>query len=919
MDQNQKITHLLGNQIPDYVQDYYPMFVIFMTKYFEFLENTSTGVQYQLQNLQLNRDIDTTADQLALQFLNTYAPNLPDNSVIDRSVLVKNFRDFYALKGSEKSLKFFFRAFYGDDIEIEYPRNYMFATSDGNWYKETSVRVQSNIGNPVNLEHTRVYGSSSGAYATVNRVVQVTGVGLQTYYDLVLQPYSWVGSFTSGEAIVGTYVNFANNSSSQVLTTSVSGILTADGRYLDSHSQLSNDQRLQDSLYYQQFSYVIRTNTDRETWADHVLKYLHPSGTVLFNDYITNSVGINTAASSFAQTLQTETTVKFPVIKSYLTSPTYTFDRTADFQTGTSNTTSIGLISYTASFDYPGENVTWALQRDGDVVLYGGGITEIIRPTGATFDKLQRAIGTDTTYTIWNIDTNSSLVVTRYVSGSSNLTAGTLLTSFTTTALARDVSSMVLVLTWMKNTAGNNPAGESANAVVISFSSNATIIPKFDNELQRNFADVSLGRSLEYRNLVYTHSSNSISANITSGLPLSSTTTDAQIVFKPFNWERGTSYDRVAIKFTIDQSLQLNTSLTETFNTANITATGLIASWSSLTTSASVGFFGTNSSAVYTFSSNCFVFNGAGGDVRFLQTRNFPDTQQLDLTVSYMVGDGYNGGDVPEIGEDLDLQYSINGGAGWFSAGRLWTAGDIWTYGQQTVAGSVLGIPGSTFVTGVNTLFSTEFRAGDRFTINSSTTTAYTVVSVFNNNVMQITPALVDDFRNPVLQAITASTTSGNAEITASGAGWVSYSIGSSFTFGNSSLATTAYTTYLLTEFNKTLVAPVPVNTTSGAQVFQLTGVPMYKKLPTAQQFATTSITVYGPAGSVTAAVRIIQLGTGGLGVDQDVYAVENLTVNSFRFQSTTGNISIGVAVSSNSTLNISDTDFFNVTTIGIT
>jgi hypothetical protein len=94
-DSNQKITHLLVDQIPDYVQEFFPLFVTFVTKYFTWLEtagdqnSTSVGTQYSLQNLQLNRDIDTTAQSLQKEFLHSFVPNLPDTLATDPTIFIK--------------------------------------------------------------------------------------------------------------------------------------------------------------------------------------------------------------------------------------------------------------------------------------------------------------------------------------------------------------------------------------------------------------------------------------------------------------------------------------------------------------------------------------------------------------------------------------------------------------------------------------------------------------------------------------------------------------------------------------------------------------------------------------------------------------------------------------------------------------
>jgi hypothetical protein len=195
-DSNQKLTHLLTDQIPDYVQEFYPLFVVFVTKYFEWLEtagdqnSTSVGTQYSLQNLQLNRDIDTTADSLVREFLHVQAPFLPDQLVCEPATFIKYAQQFYRLKGSEKSFKLFFRAFFDDEIEVFYPRDYLFKPSASNYYSEKTIRINKGSGDPVNLIHTQVTGLTSRAYATVNDVIQVVGVGGANYYDLVLQPAS---------------------------------------------------------------------------------------------------------------------------------------------------------------------------------------------------------------------------------------------------------------------------------------------------------------------------------------------------------------------------------------------------------------------------------------------------------------------------------------------------------------------------------------------------------------------------------------------------------------------------------------------------------------------------------------------------------------------------------------------------------
>lgn len=365
MTLDKKITDLLEDQIPDYVQEYYPLFVIFITKYYQWLEQGGNP-QEIVQNIQLNADIDTTASSLATKFVNTYAPNLPQTSALDRAVLVKNFRDFYRSKGSPKSFEFFFRAFFDDEINIFLPGDSLFRTSDGDWYVEKTLHVQAVTGDPKQLEHTTVRGSSSNATAIIEHAVNNFG-----YWDLTVQNRSLTGTFLSSETIVGAVWNFDTEVSSQIVVLNTQPVLIAAGRQRGTRSQLSADQRIQDSVYWQNFSYVIRTRITRDRWFNAVLEQLHPSGRNIFTDVTVDidtsvSVAIGADLTAFAQTNQITTEINFANSDDFIIQPGYSFDRLANFRTGTSLTTSAGAVTYAADYTYGGENITFALQNAAD-------------------------------------------------------------------------------------------------------------------------------------------------------------------------------------------------------------------------------------------------------------------------------------------------------------------------------------------------------------------------------------------------------------------------------------------------------------------------------------------------------------------------------------------------------------------------
>jgi len=879
--QNQQLTTLLGEQIPDYVQQFYPLFVIFVTKYFEFLETSSTSVQTTLQQLQLQRDIDTTASNLVERFLNTYVPELPNSSALDSTMLVKFFREFYQRKGSEDSFKFFFRSFFADDIEVLYPRDRMFRTSAGDWYVGRSLRVNRGAADrsPELWLHTQISGNSSQATAVVDSVSEIAGLSNQRLYELVMSPGSVQGSFVSGETITGTYYPAWDDSATTTANitfglTAAGPLVTETGLYRNTRSQLSLDQVLQDSLYFQQFSYVIRTREDRAGWADSVLKMIHPAGTVLFNEVYSQDMVSSASTSNFVRSFQNETSVRIPVIKTFLDLRKFGFDRVGDLYTGTSNTlvatstgfttvaySSIGNIVYDQDYDYPGENITWALMRTQDNF---GFVTEMVRTDGATFDKDLSTVDLDTQVINWPLSVNTSTVNTRLVLVSSIATANTALLSFSSNTLSRGTTGMILLITWMKNAQGNSPAGESNNTVVLTFSSTASVVPYFDEDYQNRYKRIALGRSLEYNNLVYYHSSNSIqsiNSSLTSGSSFSSwnfTTSTGQILFKPYNWERGVTYDRVAIWFEVDQDLQLNTSITELFENVNLSstsfagifsATGLITTGQGIyvSSSATYGFSTSVTGTQYTFSSGAVVFNADTNSSRFVRSRTFGSANTVTVNLRYIVGDSAQGnqGDVPDANETLILEHSFDGGSSWTTSTTIWNPSNFWSPGCRILTGTVQTTAGDSRVTGSGTLFGTDTVVGDRLS------------------------------------------------------------------FGGSSTASTAYTITSIISNNEILVSPTPVNNTSTATVFF--------KVYTRDQWVNTSVTVYNSASTSTSVtVQIRQNLPGSTALNNDLYAIDNFGVDVWRLQSSSAVINFGLAVSSGTgRLNIRDTDFFNVTTIG--
>ncbi len=177
------ISPLIQSQVPDFVNVDHPNFVAFIEAYYEFMEQEGNATE---RTLLLNdyRDIERTIDDFIEVFEDTFMKNVPREfqtdslgNIVDRKSILTRMKDFYAIKGTEKSFEFFFRAFYDSVCEFYYPRVDILETSGGNWIEKKSIRVTSNNGTSNFNMRGKVVSQSiqentSGASALVEDVVQ---------------------------------------------------------------------------------------------------------------------------------------------------------------------------------------------------------------------------------------------------------------------------------------------------------------------------------------------------------------------------------------------------------------------------------------------------------------------------------------------------------------------------------------------------------------------------------------------------------------------------------------------------------------------------------------------------------------------------------------------------------------------------
>lgn len=136
----QSLSHLIANQLPDFVRNEYPVFVTFLEKYYEFLDQENQ-VNNFLLNYEKNFDINRTLDTFVPKFKNQYAQSFPLTAQLDDRRLIKFIKQFYEAKGSEKAIELLFRILYNESTEIFYPSEQILRASDGIWIEDVTLKL----------------------------------------------------------------------------------------------------------------------------------------------------------------------------------------------------------------------------------------------------------------------------------------------------------------------------------------------------------------------------------------------------------------------------------------------------------------------------------------------------------------------------------------------------------------------------------------------------------------------------------------------------------------------------------------------------------------------------------------------------------------------------------------------------------
>jgi len=168
--------------LPQYYASAYPNLITFLEGYYDYMD--SDGTIDAIQDLYSLYDLESTDLKYIEQIFASIADGANSTYFGEPREVLRNFANFYRVKGTKYSAEGFFRAFYGLDVEIEYPKNNLFIVSESKIGTESLRYIQN------------------GALYQIFSVLIKSSIPLSTWRELYKKFVHPAGFFLGGEVVL---------------------------------------------------------------------------------------------------------------------------------------------------------------------------------------------------------------------------------------------------------------------------------------------------------------------------------------------------------------------------------------------------------------------------------------------------------------------------------------------------------------------------------------------------------------------------------------------------------------------------------------------------------------------------------------------------------------------------------------------
>ena len=192
--------YLIKEQAPEYIQTEAPVFVTFLEKYYAFMDANYKGVNNYVS------DIDYASEQFLDKWRGALVSDFPKLLQVDKNFFYKRAKDFYESKGSKRSIEAWFRILFDENVDINYPYQFVLKPSDGIYNVERAIKIQEAVHGggslePLDLDGKKIdirYKETTGTVTVTKHTnASVRRVEKNTYQTngLTLQRFELILSF----------------------------------------------------------------------------------------------------------------------------------------------------------------------------------------------------------------------------------------------------------------------------------------------------------------------------------------------------------------------------------------------------------------------------------------------------------------------------------------------------------------------------------------------------------------------------------------------------------------------------------------------------------------------------------------------------------------------------------------------------
>lgn len=265
---NKKIAGMLETQVPSHIREDYPLFMEFIKRYYEFMDQDS-GAVGSLSKLLYNTDIDNMDDQFLIKLKQELA--LPLSVAKQNSkVFSSNIKDFYLARGTEESFRILFRLLFNEEIIITYPREQILRASDGRWTQESFVTIDTvwghlSVEKPIDFKFAFT-NEETTIEATATRVEQIASGKYRAYFNFLYKI-----EFAAGDRVSAYDMYDVEFFSGVLLESPAEAKIISEGKYWQKGKVITVAMEGKDTI-----ARVTRVGPEGQLKALEILEYGYP-------------------------------------------------------------------------------------------------------------------------------------------------------------------------------------------------------------------------------------------------------------------------------------------------------------------------------------------------------------------------------------------------------------------------------------------------------------------------------------------------------------------------------------------------------------------------------------------------------------------------------------------------------------------